>query len=314
MTFRPRPSHALLLALALVASMMPLTARATPGPGASPGGSPAPVTLVPEVTTVTIGVADASLMGRLPLVIAEARGYFGEAGFLEVQVIEAQEPLPGLLDGSLDLAILDARQAAGAHALGLPVHAVAGHRVVPLDQAPVGSPAPASSASPPSESPWASLDLVVATADTVSARPGTIAAFTMAYIRALQDLGARVRGIDPGVSPGPGPAASGLDGDPILQTAAAAGLEVTPELLATWPAPLGSFLPFDGGFDDPTLGDGLGSLRNRYLDDLASMPDLGSFVVTRTLHAAQQALGLAPDPPDGATAIGSPVPSPVPAP
>jgi hypothetical protein len=72
---------------------------------------------------------------------------------------------------------------------------------------------------------------------------------------------------------------------------------VTPDLLATWPAPLASFLPFDGGFDEPGMGDGRGSLRNLYRAEPGVMPDLGPFVATRTLHAAQQALGLAADPP-----------------
>jgi hypothetical protein len=357
----PRRAHAPILALALVALVVPASVQATPGPGASPGGSAVPVSLVPEDTSLTIGYSDPALLGRLPLVIAQTRGYLQDAGFIDVQLIEAEEPLPGLLNGSLDLAILDARQAIDAYALGLPVQAVAGHRIVPVSQVPAASPvasplvspgpssaaspdatSPGTSASPSSampSSPWVALDVVVATSDTVSTRPGTVAAFTMAYVRALQDLRTRVAGAAPGASPGasaggvsspsvpatalpgsavatttaPGssPAASLVTyGDPVLDAAAAAGLEVTPDLLSSWPAPLGSFLPFDGGFDDPTIGDGLGSLRNLYQDKPGSVPDLGSFVAARTLHAAQQALGLAADPPDGGA--GAPMVSPAP--
>jgi hypothetical protein len=337
MAYRRRRPHAPILALALLASVLPAGALATPGPGASPAGSAAPIGLIPEDTAITIGSPDMSLVGRLPLVIAEARGYLRDAGFVEVRVVEVEEPLAGLLNGSLDLAILDARQAMDAHALGLPVQAVAGHRVAAVTDLPAGSPGPSAatspepssgassaSASPLPTSPWVALDLVLATTDTVSTRPGTVAAFTMAYIRALQDLGTRFAGIGPGASPGapasamPTGPASASDpsvspdgsGDPILDAAAAAGLEVTPELLATWPAPLGAFLPFDGGFDDPAIGDGLGSLRNLYLGDLEAVPDLPSFVATGTLHPPQQALSLAPNPPDGRAVSPSSSPAP----
>jgi ABC-type nitrate/sulfonate/bicarbonate transport system substrate-binding protein len=349
MAYRRRSSHVPILTLTLLVLAAPLGARATPGPGASPEGSAMPVTLVPEDTTITIGSSDASLVGLLPLVVAETRGYLREAGFEDVQVVQVEEPLPGLLNGSLDLAILDARQATDAYALGLPVRAVAGHRVVPVPDvatrspwpslpaslgaspSPDASPSPgaSASASPAPASPWAALDIVVAATDTVSSRPGTVAAFTMAYVRALEDIRSRVAGPAPGASaspqtspvPGPSPSASLVSGsspsaslatygDPLLDAAAAAGLEVTPDLLATWPEPLGMFLPFDGGFDDPAIGDGLGSLRNLYLADPGSMPDLGSFVSTGTLHAAQQALGLPPNPQDGSAVTASPSPAP----
>lgn len=319
MTHRlPRP-RATILTLALVASLVPLAAGATPGPDASPAGPEVPVTLAPEDTSITIGYSDGTLLGRLPLVIAEARGYLREAGFSEVEAVEVEEPLPGLLNGDLDLAFLDARQAIEAYALGLPVRAIAGHRVGPVAERPAGCPCQV-----PGSSPWGALDLIVTTTDTVATRPGTVAAFTLAYVRALGDLRARALGVDPYPAPSPAmtpgaaipvtsPGATAVTfGDPILDAAAAAGLEVTPDVLMAWPSPLEAFRPFDGGFDDATGGDGLGSLRNLYLGDPGSMPDLGSFVAVRTLHAAQAALGLAPDPPDAAvtastspTAIGS---------
>lgn len=278
MTHRPRRPSAAIAALAVtttLALVMSLPAGASPNPGMSPGGSAAPVTLVPEDASITIGYADDSALGRLPLILAESGGYFREAGFAEVLTTQADAPLPGVLAGDLDLAIVDARQAMDARAMGLPVQAVAGHRVVP-----VGGPQPDASPWPSVEpgSPWASVEVVVATSDSVEHRPGTIAAFTVAYVRALGDLRARALGVPPSsaVAPDPsGPATSAAPsasttGDPIRDAAVAAGVVVGPDLLDAWPAALEAYIPFDGGFDEPT-GDGLGSLRNRYLDDPNAM-------------------------------------------
>lgn len=330
MTYRPRRTLAVLAPLTLAALLAPLAVTASPEPAASPSGSAAPVSLVPEDGSLSIGYSDATFLGRLPLVLAEARGYLGEAGFTDVRMVEAQEPLPGVLNGSLDLAILDARQAADAFALGLPVRAVAGYRVAAVPAAPATSASPVASASPAASSPmpsspWVALDIVVAGTDTLAMRPGTVAAFTLAHARALQDLRARSEGSGPTMSPAPSlagaPAASAGSsqapvGDPILEAAAQAGLDVPPDVLASWPAALAAYLPFDGGFDDPAMGDGLGSLRNLYLADPGSMPDLVSFVAPSTLHAAQQALGLSANPPGAGMGplAASPSPSVAPAP
>jgi hypothetical protein len=311
-----------LLVLAMVVGGT--TVEATPGPSAPPAGSPRPVgALVPETPTVTIGYADGSLIGRIALVLADAEGYFADAGFTEVRMVPAQEPLPGLLNGDLDFAVLDARQAADANALGLPIEAIAGYRVEP-------SAAPAPTAAGPAGS--IARDLIAATSDTVTSRPGTVTAFTIAYVRALVDMHARylgAAGVTPsaGASAGPigaGPAASpgptttdhaGASGAPvgpgpyndrILDLAAGAGIAVPPDVLATWPAALAGFAPFDGGFDEPSVDDGLASLRNLFLADPGSMPDLGRFVSEATLHAAQAALGLPQNPAAGPVAQTAP--------
>jgi hypothetical protein len=369
MTDRPRRTPAPLALVLLTLLLVPPGVSASPGPAASPSGSAAPVSLVPEDGTLTIGYSDTAFLARLPLVLAERRGYLRDAGFTDVRTMELEEPLPGVLNGELDLAIIDARQAADAFALGLPVHAVAGYRVAPVpsttpmasgapDASPdasdtpeaVASPGAAASLVPPSSptaslppapsSPWVAMDVVVASADTLATRPGTVAAFTGAHVRALQDLRARLEGIEPGASPGAspgtdpgtspaasfattpttspgtGPEASPVPspryGDPILDAASLGGLEVPPDVLADWPAPLAAYLPFDGGFDDPTTGDGLGSLRNLSLADPATTPDLAAFVATPTLHAAQQALGVAPNPHPSRDPVPASPPSPGP--
>jgi hypothetical protein len=279
--------------------------------------------LVPETPTVTIGYADGSLIGRIALVLADAQGYFADAGFTDVRMVPVQEPLPGLLNGDLDFAVLDARQAADANALGLPIEAIAGYRVEPS-----ATPAPTAAGSAGS----VSRDLIAATSDTVTTRPGTVTAFTIAYVRALVDLHARYlgaagatpsagasagsTGAGPAASPGPtttvhpggsgAPAGSGPYGDPILDLASSAGIAVPSDVVASWPAPLAGFAPFDGGFDAPTADDGLASLRNLFLTDPGSMPDLGRFVSEATLHAAQDALGLPQNPAAGPVAQTAP--------
>jgi hypothetical protein len=343
----PAPLVAFVLTLLLV----PLGVSASPGPAASPSGSAVPVTLVPEDGILTIGYSDTSFLARLPLVLAEQQGYLRDAGFTEVRTMELDEPLPGVVNGELDLAIIDARQAADAFALGLPLHVVAGHRVAPVPSAPPagsaapsGSPTPVASASsvpssspsaslePAPSSPWVAVDVVVTSTDTLATRPGTLAAFTLAHVQALQDLRARLEGIEPAASHGASPAASPASpaaspadagpagsppasprfGDPILDAASAGGLVVPADVLADWPAPLAAYLPFDGGFDDPTIGDGLGSLRNLSLADPVTAPDLAAFVALSPLHAAQHTLGLAPNPhpADGPVPGASPPPAP----
>jgi hypothetical protein len=279
------------------------------------------VTSVPERTSITIGYSDDSLLGRVALVQAEAAGYLRDAGFTDVRTMQLEEPLPGLLNGTLDLAILDARQAIEAHASGLPIQAVAGHRVAPLAERALPSPSADASSSPwdAPASPWVAVDLVAATTETVTTRPGTVVAFTLAYVRALQDLEMALSPIGPGASATPqasgllptAPAGSPGVSDPILAAAITAGTPVGADDIAAWPASLAAFAPFDGGFDDPTIGDGLGSLRNVVLDDPSALSDPRALVAEATLHAAQAALGISPDPP--VVVVASPSPSASPA-
>jgi len=278
------------------------TPLVTPRPSGSAGLSPLPAGAIPipEQTAVTVGYSDASFVGRIALVLADSRGYFTDAGFQQVTFMQVEAPLPGLLNGSLDFAILDDSEAATGFSLGLPVRAVAGHRI--------GPPAMVAAASAPASSPQGfpdpgadQRDLLATTSDVIAGRPGTVTAFTAAYTRALRDLRTRL-------DAGPTSSATSPDDDALFQAATDAGILIPDALRAAWPQALAVLSP-DGGFGPLTDEGGLGELRRSQAGDQVALDGPAGFLWTDGLHVAQRWLGLpenpAPVPGTSASALPS---------
>jgi len=114
-----------------VATAQSPSAAPTPVPTVAPGVPPAlaaPTIDAPEQTSITIGYELPNLNSRAPLLIALDRGYFTDAGFTDVQLIQADQALPGLVGGSLNFGIVGALDAAAGAAEGLPIQSVAGYQ------------------------------------------------------------------------------------------------------------------------------------------------------------------------------------------
>jgi ABC-type nitrate/sulfonate/bicarbonate transport system substrate-binding protein len=120
----------------------------------------------PGITDLRIGLPPTEA-GSPPITAAIDGGFFDDAGFTSVELLDVQEPLLGLLNGELELGIVDAETAAEGVAQGLPLVAIAGH----LNAA-------------------GERDVVAASADLVEQEGSTVAAFLIAYIQGLQAIAA----------------------------------------------------------------------------------------------------------------------------
>lgn len=123
---------------------------------------------LPGVTDITIGLS-ASDRTADPLTVALESGYFEEAGFDSVEIMDIEEPLLGVLQGELDFAVVDTIDAADGASQGLPLLAIAGHQNYADDGAYGG-------------------DLVAVSADLLDQEGATVSAFLTAYLQALRDL------------------------------------------------------------------------------------------------------------------------------
>ena len=128
------------------------------------------------------GIADISIGLPMvdegsPILVAQEQGYFEDAGFESVEVIDVEQPLLGLLNGELDFGIVDMVDASDGASQGLPAATIAGHRNYTGDGVFGG-------------------DVVLVTVDMLESDSTTATAFLIAYIQALQDLAA-----DPAAAP-----------------------------------------------------------------------------------------------------------------
>jgi ABC-type nitrate/sulfonate/bicarbonate transport system substrate-binding protein len=103
-----------------------------------------------------------------PIVAAQDAGYFGDAGFTSVEIVDIEQPLLGVLTGEVDFGVVSLVDAADGITQGLPIQAIAGHQNYALDGSYGG-------------------DVVIATSDLISNEPAAVAAFLTAYVRALQE-------------------------------------------------------------------------------------------------------------------------------
>lgn len=246
---------------------------ATPGPIAGPAlvlGA-TPLGLPPTRDSLTVGYYEPGLVGQLPLVVAQLAGYFQDAGFASVTLIEVDSPLVDVQNGAIDFAAAPAGDAFAAYLDGSGAPAVAGYRNYTGKRGRFGG------------------DLLVATPGLVEHEPATVIAFLSAYTRALRDLAE------------PRAAARTLA---LIQ---ANDLTVPPKLARKWDKELAAFAPFDGGFGSYADASGYGELLD-YLDDKlrdylverpSGEPDVQDFLAEDTLNIAQASVGLHPNPDAG---------------
>lgn len=90
--------------------------------------SPMAAPFTPEKPSVTFGYRLPSLNSIAPLLVAQDRGYWQECGLEGVELIQTEETTPGLVSGSLDLALVESVDAGQAQVDGLPIQLVAGYR------------------------------------------------------------------------------------------------------------------------------------------------------------------------------------------
>lgn len=103
----------------------------TPPPSVAPAQPPAlakPDLPAPEQTSITIGYRLPNLNSRAPFLVALDRGYYADAGFTDVQLVQTEETAPGLVGNSLQIATAEALDTANSFAEGLPLQAVAGYQ------------------------------------------------------------------------------------------------------------------------------------------------------------------------------------------
>lgn len=239
------------------------TPASEPSPDTLTDAGPTAVLLAPESTTITLGYQEPGLLGQAPFIIALIKGYFAEAGFDDVFIVEVGDTLADLRSGDLDFAVVDATEAAEHVAGGgTSVRAVAGYQNYAEGGAYGG-------------------DLVLAGPGLVSDEPATVIAFLSAYIRALQDLA--------------DPATAEASLDLIGQT----DLAVDADLAAGWLDAVTLFAPFDGGFGSPDEDAGLGELEDHLAAAGFDVADMPSFLAAHALNIAQAIVGLDANPGTG---------------
>lgn len=75
------------------------------GGGSSEGGDDAYCADAPDVLeSITVGINNPNYATQLAVVIADERGYFADEGITDVEIIETDEYIAGLIGGSLDIA------------------------------------------------------------------------------------------------------------------------------------------------------------------------------------------------------------------
>ncbi len=121
----------------------------------------------PGLTEISVGLPMADGAAS-PILVADEAGYFTEAGFDSVEIIDVEEPLLGVLTGELDFGVTGVADAADGASQGLPMAAIAGHRNY-VDGVYGG-------------------DVLIVTADLLQNDPTTATAFLIAYVRGLRDL------------------------------------------------------------------------------------------------------------------------------
>jgi hypothetical protein len=152
----------------------------TPAPSSSPApteqpADPDPVVpdlanpaVSPGIVELTVGLPDADLRVS-PITHALEAGYFDDAGFTSVEIVDVDEALLGILRAEIEFGVMDTMDAAEAVAQGLPLVALAGHQNYQADGSYGG-------------------DVLVGSTDVLADEGSTVTAFLSAYLRALGDL------------------------------------------------------------------------------------------------------------------------------
>jgi ABC-type nitrate/sulfonate/bicarbonate transport system substrate-binding protein len=229
----------------------------TPDPTDPTVSGPQPIAPVAARTSLRIAFREPGAGGQAPLLLAREAGYLADAGITDVTIVQIADAIDLLVAGELDLAVVDARRAWEAWQAEPRLQALAGFRNYAGPDGTYGG------------------DLILAAPGLADAEPGTLIAFLVAYIRALQDLG-----------------------DPDSLAAAAATLDaLDPPLDAgapEWTADVDAFAPFDGGFGSVEDEGALGELAEWLADagEASPVPDPDPLLAEHLLTIAQAVLGL----------------------
>ena len=224
----------------------PAAPRETPRPARTPVPSagavlprvPAPVIVAPARKSLVVGYSEPGILGQLPFLVADLAGYFTEAGFSGVTLVEVPNAIRDVREGALDFAVVPSRAAWEALGSDPSIPAVAGYQNYDREDGSYGG------------------SLVMARPGLVADEPATVVAFLSAYVRALQDLA------------DPASAADALD---LIEESA---LAVPPNLAAEWEAQVARYAPFDGGFGSVAEEDGYGELAGWLSEDPEAAQEL----------------------------------------
>jgi ABC-type nitrate/sulfonate/bicarbonate transport system substrate-binding protein len=227
-----------------------------------------PVAVAPSRDVLTVGYYESGVQGQLPLLLALVSGYFEEAGFDEVILVETENTFRDVRRGDLDFAVVPSRQAFNRFLDQRLVPAIAGYKNYARNNGRYGG------------------DLLVAQPGLAEYEPATVTAFLSAYVRALQDLS------------DPGAAAEALER---LQ---ASDVAVPDRVIRRWEDSIEPFAPFDGGFGSYDDAAGLGELLGYLADDRKERRAFGPFVSAQHLNIAQARQGLGANP--GLGLVGPP--------
>ena len=233
----------------------------TPAPELVLGATPA--VFAPGRTDLTVGYYESGVSGQLPLLLAELSGYFDEAGFENVTIVEVPAIRRDVSSGDVDFGVAPARPAFDGFIGNPVVPTVAGYKNYAGPKGRFGG------------------DLLLAAPGLVEDDPATVIAFLSAYIRALQDLS------DP------------ASAEAALALLQASEIAVPAALVRDWKNEIAAFAPFDGGFGDLGDDDGLGELADYLVDKKKEARALDAFARTHTLNIAQAQVGLASNPDAG---------------
>ncbi len=122
----------------------------------------------PASSAITVASPPKALAGG-PVQTALREEYFESAGLDEVNLKAVEEPLLGLLQGDIDIAAIDAADAADGFAQGLPLAVIAAHRNYGTDGEFGG-------------------DVLAVSDDFLETEGSTVTSFLTAYMRAMKDF------------------------------------------------------------------------------------------------------------------------------
>jgi hypothetical protein len=234
------------------------TPKPTPTPRPTLKAATVPFPRTPERKALKIGFTGNSTVRLAPLMLAERAGYFDSVGLKGVTFAKTSDAVADLQAGKLDIAVVDAQEAATAAAEDPRLQAVAGYRNYATE--PYGG------------------DLLLAAPGLVADQPATTMAFQTAYIFALQQLSSTK--------------AARQARDELELSGVKFGAKASKQ----WPNAVKVFRPFDGGFGSLDDEGGLGELTAYLSPDPDAEVDIRPFIAQSTLNIAQQWSKLEPNP------------------
>jgi hypothetical protein len=72
---------------------------------------PVPVPFSPDRTSLSVGYSEPGALGQAPFLVAQLAGYFEDAGFSDVTIVEVSSPGRDVSNGDLDFAVVPSREA-----------------------------------------------------------------------------------------------------------------------------------------------------------------------------------------------------------